>query len=131
MVPRKDCTSFFVTGLTWFLIASTLWSGVDTMPLPTVCPRKVRDAYSHWHFAGLAVSPAFLSLSSTHLMCATWSSQVWLNMIMSSIYAPLKSWMSSRTVSIILWKDAGAFLNPKGIIVKWNFPYGVQKAVFS
>lgn len=94
------------------------------------CPRNVNSCKQNLFFFKLMVSPAVSNLSRT--IWRSW--KCWViegeYTMMSSIYTKHIFLLSSpRTVSMSLWKVAGAFLSPNGMTLKWYRPAGVIKAV--
>ena len=113
--PKKNWISFLVWGCGQSRIASFLsfWGLITTRP--RICPRYCTSCWAKTHFLGWAVSPAWCMCHSTSARCLMCSSQVALKIMMSSRYAPIKAPVPSSTLSINLWKVAGAPCRPNGI----------------
>ena len=106
-------------------------SGSHSMPLAeTTCPRYFTERLNHWHLLAFNFSPAAFNLSITILRFAKVSPKSLPKTMMSSRYTRQRCHCRPlRTVSISLWKVAGALVSPNGMTLNWNRLLRVAKAV--
>jgi hypothetical protein len=109
------------------------FSGSVWIPFRLItCPRNGSSSLKKKYFSGLSFRPAFSNRSNT---CSRWHrclSNVFDPTLISSMYTTTNCHnMSLRTVSISLWKVAGALQRPKGIMVNSYVPKRVIKVDFS
>ena len=125
----RTCVTVLGTGHDWI---ASVFSGSQAMPsFETMCPRYFTDCLNHWHLDAFSFRFAAFSLCITHRKFSSVSENVLPKTIMSSKYTRHFSHCKPRkTLSINLWKVAGAPDSPKGITRNWNKPLRVLKAVF-